>query len=113
MITPAPWYNCGQHELFDGDISIAAGMFSVARVICEGPDDEEALDNARLIAAAPDFFHAATTGAQVNLPDLLDWVAARLIRFGDSENMDFIHTLRDRAKLLRAAITKATGGKDA
>lgn len=64
---------------------------------------------ANLIAAAPDFFHAATMGAQLNLPDLMDWIAARLIRFGDDPNVDFIFTLRERAKLLRAAIAKAEG----
>lgn len=66
-------------------------------------------DDARLIAAAPEFYHAAIVGAQVNLPDLMEWVAARLIRFGDSPNVDFVHTLRDRAKLLRSAIAKAEG----
>jgi len=66
---------------------------------------------ARLMAAAPDFFHAAITGAQLNLPDFLDWIAARLINFGDEPNVDFVMTLRERAKLFRAAIAKATGEK--
>lgn len=59
--------------------------------------------------AAPDFYDASTRGAQVNLPDFMDWIAARLIRFGDSPNVDFVLTLRERANLLRAAIAKAEG----
>lgn len=71
---------------------------------------EVAQANARLIAAAPDFYHAATTGAQVNLPDFLDWIADRFVHvYGESPDVDFVHTCRDRAKLLRVAIAKATG----
>lgn len=66
--------------------------------------------NARLIAAAPDFYHAATAGAQVNLPEFLEWVADRLVHVhGESPNVDFVLTCQDRAKLLRAAIAKAEG----
>lgn len=47
-------------------------------------------------------------GAQVNLPDFLDWLADRLvIVYGESPNVDFVHTCRDRAKLARAVLAKA------
>jgi hypothetical protein len=72
--------------------------------------DEMAEPFARLIAAAPDLLAALTMGAQVNTPDFLDWVADRLVNvYGESPNVDFVHSLRDRAKAGRAAIAKATG----
>ena len=60
--------------------------------------------------AAPDYHKACTCGAQINLPDFLDWLADRLVNvYGESPNVDFVHTCRDRAKALRAAIAKAKG----
>ena len=48
---------------------------------------------------------AITYGAQLDLPAMLEWTADRLVHVhGDSPNVDFVWTLRDRAKRLRAAL---------
>jgi len=71
-------------------------------------EDEEA--NARLISAAPDLLEAQTMGVEVSTPDFLDWIASRLVNhYGESPNVDFVLSLRDRASAGRAAIAKATG----
>lgn len=70
---------------------------------CAGIDHPDA----RLIEAAPGLLHAVTHGAELNLPDFLEWIAARLVNVhGDDRNADFVLTLYDRAKVLRAAISK-------
>jgi hypothetical protein len=67
-------------------------------------------EDARLAAAAKDLLAAQTMGAQVNTPDFLDWVADRLVHvYGESPNIDFVHSLRDRATAGRDAIAKAIG----
>lgn len=66
--------------------------------------------DARLIAAAPELLEALTMGAQINTPDFLDWIADRLVHvYGESPHIDFVISLRERAKAARAAIAKATG----
>lgn len=46
-------------------------------------------------------------GAQVNLPDFLDWMADRLVNiYQENPNVDFVLSCRARAKHLRALITK-------
>lgn len=66
--------------------------------------------DARLIAAAPDLLEAQTMGVEVNTPDFLDWIADRLVQVHkESQNVDFVLSLRERAKAGRAAIAKATG----
>lgn len=46
-------------------------------------------------------------GAQVNLPDFLDWLADRLVNiYQENPNVDFVLSCRSRAKHLRALITK-------
>ena len=44
-------------------------------------------------------------GVQVDLPSLLDWLADRLVHvYGESPNIDFIQTAKERAKRLRLAM---------
>lgn len=67
-------------------------------------------DDARLIAAAPELLAAQTMGTELNTPDFLDWIAARLVNvYGESPNVDFVISLRSRAAAGRAAIAKAEG----
>ncbi len=78
--------------------------------LCSGEtsDLSEAEANAHLFAAAPDLLEALTMGAQLNTPDLLDWVADRLVTaYGESPYVDFVVALRERAQAARAAIAKA------
>lgn len=57
--------------------------------------------NAALVAAC-------TEGAEANLPDFMDWIADRLeFVYGESPNVDFVRTCRDRAKKVRAALSAA------
>lgn len=66
--------------------------------------------NQNLIAAAPELLKSLTDGATVDLPELLDWVADRMVHvYGENENIDFVLTLRHRASVCRAAIAKALG----
>jgi hypothetical protein len=49
-------------------------------------------------------------GAEVNLPDFLDWLAERMqYVYNESPNIDFIHTCRDRAKMCRKLIQELEG----
>ena len=64
----------------------------------------------RVMAAAPELLEALTYGQTLNLPDMLDWVADRLVNVhGENCNLDFILSIRERASKARAAINKATG----
>lgn len=46
-------------------------------------------------------------GQTMNMADMLDWVADRLVYVHhDNENADFIHSLRERAKLVRNVVQK-------
>lgn len=55
---------------------------------------------------------AINRGAQVGLPDFLDWLADRLVNvYSESPNIDFVHSCRDRAKWLRAALRSAAETK--
>ncbi len=56
-------------------------------------------------AAADRLYEACHHGAQVDLPGLLDWLADRLVHvYGESPNVDFVRTAKDRAKRLRLAM---------
>lgn len=71
--------------------------------------NKQALADEVLRAAAPELLDAQTMGVEVNTPDFLDWMAERLIHvYGESPNIDFVLSLRERAKAGRAAIAKAT-----
>lgn len=109
--TPGPWV---AKELYGGnrgwvvlhEETINGGSFK-RRIDWSGQMDEA---NARLIAAAPELLDAQTMGVEVNTPDFLDWMAERLIHvYGESPNIDFVLSLRERAKAGRAAIAKAEG----
>jgi hypothetical protein len=65
---------------------------------CEGINPE----------AIPELIAAQTMGVQINTPDFLDWIADRLVNVhGESPNVDYVMSLRDRAKAGRDAIAKA------
>lgn len=82
----------------------------VSGVALPGRVTEEYAANTRLVAAAPELLEALTYGQTLNLPDMLDWVADRLVNVhGENCNLDFIVSIRERASKARAAIAKATG----
>lgn len=61
-----------------------------------------------LLEAAPALLAAQTMGASHSTPDFLDWVADRLVHFyGESPNVDFVLSLRERAAAGRAALERA------
>ena len=101
--TPGPW------ELRSHDVGMfvyCGKGYIISGPINERPDG----DNGSLIAAAPELLAAQTMGAQVNTPDFLDWMAERLVHvYGESPNIDFVLSLRDRAAAGRKAIAKALG----
>lgn len=66
--------------------------------------------NNAIIAAAPDLAEAIAYGPTLELPDFLEWIADRLVNVhGESPNVDFVLSLRERAKRCRAALSKARG----
>lgn len=108
--TPGPW----ESKTIYGDLKViqkgsyeklAAGMVSY-RCVTETENKHDAC----LIAAAPELLKSLTDGATVDLPELLDWVADRMVHvYGENENIDFVLTLRHRASVCREAIAKALG----
>lgn len=107
--TPGPWvFYDDSNDGKTNRIEIVATGKTVARIYNSVPAED--LPNARLIAAAPELLDTLTQGAQMNMPDFLEWVAARLVNVhGEDPNVDYVQTLRHRAKLCREAIAKATG----
>lgn len=50
-----------------------------------------------------------TQGAQLETPDMLDWIADRLVKVhGEDPNVDYVMTLRVRANNMRAALSRYT-----
>jgi hypothetical protein len=50
-------------------------------------------------------YEVCEQGAQVELPEFLDWLACRMIHVhGESPDIDYIRTAKDRATRLRAAM---------
>ena len=70
------------------------------------PSSAEGQANARLIAAAPDMLDGIMGGAQISLPDLLDYLAENN---GESQSAEFVLALRQRAGLMRAVLRKVEG----
>ena len=47
-------------------------------------------------------------GQSLNTPDFLEWCADRFVKvYGERENADYIHSLRERARAGREAVRKA------
>jgi hypothetical protein len=111
--TPGPW---AWHDAWgpSGKVNAARLRGAKGAVVLEpNVNTDVHLPNeadAHLIAAAPDLLRSVTVGAEVNLPDFLEWLADRMVNvYGESPNVDFVLTCRDRAKGVRAAIAKAEG----
>lgn len=120
--TPGPWTHVYEDDAVDTDtmhgvqgpqkLWIATTYKSGTTPLdLNSPEAEaEVAANARLIAAAPDLLAAQTMGVEINTPDFLDWIAARLVKVhGENPHVDYVLSLRERAKAGRAAIAKTTG----
>jgi hypothetical protein len=68
--------------------------------------EQELLEaNNRLLNRARAAEATLTMGAQVNTPDFLDWMAARLVHvYGESPLIDFVQSLQLRAAVMRQAL---------
>lgn len=63
-----------------------------------------------ILLAAPDMLAALDDESHVSTAWMLDWVADRMVNvYGESENVDFVQSIRKRASLCRAALQKAKG----
>jgi hypothetical protein len=116
--TPGPWRLMPFSDSLRIDSQRSIVAFGADKdnlcMVCQGEDLmakwEEERANAQLIAAAPELLKCLTDGTTVNLPELLDWVADRMVHvYGENENIDFVLTLRHRASVCRTAIAKALG----
>ncbi len=91
----------------DDDLVCEVAHSSDPRV---GPNPDEAVRRAKMIAAAPELLACQTMGAQVDTPTFLEWIADRLVHvYGENPNIDFVRSLRTRAEAARLAIAKAEG----
>lgn len=116
--TPGPW-------AFDEDdmsVSAAVGVHictvsAASNFPCLDPDEDdtekveaECRANAHLISAAPEMLAVLTYGPSLALPEFLEWVANRLVNVHrEPDGIDFVASLRERARIARAAIAKAEG----
>lgn len=110
--TPGPWMTYPREfEHYEYGVRATPGTICVMPGWKMHADlAEQQKKNLLLIAAAPDLLEAQTMGVEVSTPDFLDWIASRLVNhYGESPNVDFVLSLRDRASAGRAAIAKATG----
>ena len=112
--TPGPWDWSFRYTTEDSRSTwtlLGDGGYGILSCDGEGNSPQGIGDeaNARLIAAAPDLLDAQMMGTGLDTPDFLNWVADRLVHvYGESENVDFVISLRARASAGRAAIAKAT-----
>jgi hypothetical protein len=68
-------------------------------------ESNKPIDTQALLTEALD---AMDISGQLDLPDFLEWIAARLVHtHGDHPHVDFVCSLRDRAKKCRAVLKKA------
>lgn len=100
---PAPW-----RLSFDGDAIVDGNSERILNI------DGEELDYwpkaLAVMLAAPDMLAALEDESHVSTAWMLDWVADRMVKvYGESENVDFVLSIRKRAKLCRAALQKAKG----
>jgi hypothetical protein len=113
---PGPWRQC---QANDGHC-ICGLIWSIPAdvIVAQMSTDEdsppvtsdEAIANAALIAAVPDMLAALEDESHVSTAWMLDWVADRMVKvYGESENVDFVQSIRKRAALCRAALQKAKG----
>lgn len=105
--TPGPWDKNKYGEAVDaqGEIIHLRGVALSNREVAKANTD--------LVIAAPELLRALTNGTTVDLPELLEWVADRMVYvYGENANVDFVLTLRHRASVCRAAIAKALGERN-
>ena len=111
--TPGPWVvdaNGVQARWNIDDVN--GNSVALTHQLPSDKDWQKRDSNTHLIAAAPELLEALTYGQTLNLPDMLDWVADRLVNVhGENGNLDFILSLRERAHIARAAIAKALGNR--
>jgi len=102
--TPGPWY-----WDFDRDGKASIQSYSDSEPVMDDRKCPSLYDRC-LIAAAPDLFRAQSMGSQINTPDFLDWMADRLVHvYGENPEVDFVKSLRERARIGRRAMNKAIG----
>lgn len=105
--TPGPWTLCGW-DSSDKEITIIAGdgyyEGSTISVDYDDCDHDLAEANARLIAAAPDFYQVAGL-AQYQIDKIANQLAEKV------ENQAIVQELGALAVTIRTVIAKATGGQ--
>lgn len=113
--TPGPWEWRDGDDLRQAKSTRDDGRYG-AQVIGAGYDYDRGpyLDmtdaDRDLIAAAPDMLDALGGELHLSTARLLDWAADRMVNvYGESENVDFVQSIRKRAALCRAALQKAKG----
>lgn len=106
--TPGPWKKDKDDWLLgaDGEL-VCVGDLIIG--FGDGKDAAVSAANTKLILAAPELLFAQTMGVELNTPDFLDWIADRLVYVhGERPEVDYVLSLRERAKAGRSAIHKAS-----
>lgn len=110
--TPGPWAIGTSDErgirCVDANDPHGDGIIEICEVF--GVHVEMSRANARLIAAAPDLVECITMGATMQTPEFLEWLADRLVTvYGEDPGVNFVVSLRDRARQMCAARLLALG----